>query len=349
MPEKATQLSTRSGRCTAMHTGIAQIDAPLSSQQTAPIAPVAVVMLNRARCVKHLNCTAREIFGDNAEGQAWPLLRNASFKSENNGSLLRSKRGDYYQEQHSTEMRSGEHIICLQPAVAVSGQSEALMELGEGVAKLVHQVRTPLTAAALYLDQLTRQLGHEPALQRLSRKPAEQLRNAEQIIGGALGLLAPQATRSSMISGTEILEQLHQQCAVVVASMGAHLHCELIGEDSTLHADMAAVVSALSNIVINAAQHPAPNRLLRICVLAYSDADQLVVEINDTGAGVATGSQENIFKAFESNRIGGTGLGLPVAQHVLGAFGASIDVSENSDRGASFRVCFPTESQEQAA
>jgi len=247
MPEKATQLSTRSGRCTAMHTGIAQIDAPLSSQQTAPIAPVAVVMLNRARCVKHLNCTAREIFGDNAEGQAWPLLRNASFKSENNGSLLRSKRGDYYQEQHSTEMRSGEHIICLQPA---------------------HQVRTPLTAAALYLDQLTRQLGHEPALQRLSRKPAEQLRNAEQIIGGALGLLAPQATRSSMISGTEILEQLHQQCAVVVASMGAHLHCELIGEDSTLHADMAAVVSALSNIVINAAQHPAPNRLLRICVLA---------------------------------------------------------------------------------
>jgi len=101
--------------------------------------------------------------------------------------------------------------------------------------------------------------------------------------------------------------------------------------------------------VINAAQHPAKGRLLRICVVARAENEQVVFEISDTGCGVADEIKDKIFDVFETTRSSGTGLGLSVAQRVFGQFDGTIDVEHNAEGGATFSVRFPAEALDVAA
>lgn len=314
-----------------------------------PPAPISVLVLDHAGCVKTLNSAAQALLGDLAVGQAWPLLRSATFKREQSSSLLSASDGTCYLELPSTEASGGGRIICLQVAAVPPAHSDALVTLGEGLAKLVHQMRTPLTAASLYLDQLTRQLSHEPKLQRLSRKPADQLHSVESIVSGALGLLQPVTIDSGELKVSGLMARLEEQCAPVVLLSGAHLYCAPVAENLYVKADLESLLSALSNLVINAAQHPAKGRLLRVCVVVRCEADALVFEVSDTGKGVPEEAQRKVFNAFESTRSGGTGLGLFIARSIFSRFDGTIDLENNAEGGATFSVRFPAEAINVAA
>jgi|GEM_PF-3317406 len=349
MSEKGLELSYTAGYSSVAQSTVTAHQSTASSNPPLDTpAPVAVLMLDRAGCIKTFNCTAQALFGEAALGQSWPLLRNASFSTRHGCSLLTSRSGTCYVEQYSSNAKDGERIICLQSASAAN-TNQSLVALGEGVARLVHQVRTPLTAAALYLDQLSRQLGHEPKLQRLARKPAAQLRCAESVIDGALGLIRPVSRSLQTIDVSDTLRALEAQCGVVVMSLGAHLYCAPLTPGVFIKADAVALLSALSNLVINAAQHPVKGRLLRVCVVARLLGDHVVFEISDTGKGVSETEKQKIFNAFESTRSEGTGLGLSVAQRVLGQFDGKIEVSNNAEGGATFSVRFPAEAIDVAA
>ncbi|MGB0867013.1 MAG: sensor histidine kinase, partial [Granulosicoccaceae bacterium] len=311
--------------------------------------PVAVLILDRGGCVKTLNCTAQRLFGDRSEGQAWPLLRNATFQAKRGSNLLTARDGRQYFEQHSAKMSSDERIICLQAIATMAADTESLAQLGEGVAHLIHQVRTPLTAASLYLDQLVRQLGHEPKLQQLARKPSTQLRAAEQVISSALDLLVPRASQLEHVNVQELMLQLQEQCGVVTLSLGAHLYCVPVPEGIYLKAEQSALLSALGNLVVNAAQHPAKGRLLRICVLARVEADNVIFEISDTGTGIAEEMKHKVFDRFETTRVGGTGLGLDIARRVFEQFDGHVYLSNNAEGGATFSVRFPCQAIDVAA
>ena len=349
MSEKGPETSTNAALSSVARTSAADPIYPSQTPALESIAPIAVVILDRGGCVKTLNCAAQTLFGDHAEGQAWPLLRNATFKGARGTAVLTARDGCLYVEQHSTKTSGAERIICLQAMTDPVADNSSLAALGEGVARLVHQVRTPLTAAALYMDQLTRQLGHDPKLQRLSRKPVNQLRKAEQVISGALNLLQSTPAASQVVSVNDLLAQLQEQCGVVVMPLGAHLYCAPLSQDLFLKAEPEALLSALGNLVINAAQHPAKRRLLRVCVVARSENEQVVFEISDTGNGVAEEMKEKIFDVFETTRSSGTGLGLSVAKHVFEQFDGTIDLSNNAEGGATFSVRFPAEALDVAA
>ncbi len=349
MSEKGSKLSLPAGRKSEVQPAPAVNSSSAARTPFIDPAPVAVLIIDRGGCVKTLNSAAESLFASSAKGQAWPLLRNATFKAHQGSALLTARNGSCYIEQHSTDTNSGDRILCLQSATVATDQAQSLAALGESVARLVHQVRTPLTAAALYLDQLNRQLGHEPQLQQLARKPVQQLRAAEKIISSSLGLLRPARFELQTISAQEVLQRLEDQCAVVVLSMGAHLYCASAPENLSVRAEPEVLISALSNLVINAAQHPAKGRLLRVCVVARQVDGCIEFDISDTGKGVPEDMQKKIFNAFETSRSDGTGLGLAVAESSLRQFDGQIALKNNAEGGATFCVRFPAEALDVAA
>ena len=76
-------------------------------------------------------------------------------------------------------------------------------------------------------------------------------------------------------------------------------------------------------------------------------ADLLVVEVTDTGLGIAPAEQELIFDRFyraKDERIAsitGTGLGLALARQVVRLHGGDITVSSVIDRGSTFTISLP--------
>lgn len=74
----------------------------------------------------------------------------------------------------------------------------------------------------------------------------------------------------------------------------------------------------------------------------------VLIQVRDTGPGLATGQQARLFQRFEqggagrgSGRYGGSGLGLAISQELAAAMGGSISVHSHPGQGATFRVALP--------
>ena len=68
---------------------------------------------------------------------------------------------------------------------------------------------------------------------------------------------------------------------------------------------------------------------------------QVVVEVRDSGPGIAPEDMERIFSPFFSTKPQGTGLGLAIVRNVVDAHDGRIDATSAPGRGTTFRVTLP--------
>lgn len=97
------------------------------------------------------------------------------------------------------------------------------------------------------------------------------------------------------------------------------------------------------NIFINAWQAMPGGGRLRVVTRPASGGEEVVVEIHDTGTGIAPEHLPHIFNPFFTTKEagGGTGLGLAVCDQIVTAHGGSITASSQPGHGAVFTLRFP--------
>jgi signal transduction histidine kinase len=105
------------------------------------------------------------------------------------------------------------------------------------------------------------------------------------------------------------------------------------------------VGQVLLNLLINAAQaiEPGAARRNRICLRAQRRGSRVVIEVSDTGAGIARELQERIFEPFFTTKpVGvGTGLGLALCHNFVSQMGGELTVESEPGKGSLFRVALP--------
>ena len=107
--------------------------------------------------------------------------------------------------------------------------------------------------------------------------------------------------------------------------------------------DPARVQQVFWNLLKNAVKFTPPGG--QITIRSHDEGGQLVIEVNDTGLGLAPESLESIFRPFEqaglvnNARFGGLGLGLAIAKTIVELHGGTIRAeSAGLGQGATFRV-----------
>ena len=91
--------------------------------------------------------------------------------------------------------------------------------------------------------------------------------------------------------------------------------------------DAARLRQVLLNYLSNAIKFTPEGGLVQVRVLR--EADELVLEVIDTGGGIAPEDQERVFGEFEQlhgTAYGGTGLGLAVTKRIIEAQGGTVGV-----------------------
>ncbi|HZU84811.1 MAG TPA: ATP-binding protein [Polyangiaceae bacterium] len=99
------------------------------------------------------------------------------------------------------------------------------------------------------------------------------------------------------------------------------------------------------NLLINAAQAiregAVDQNLIRVVTRTDGDG-RCVVEVSDTGHGIAPENLRRIFDPFfTTKQKSGTGLGLSICQTIVASLGGEISVESETGRGSTFRVCLP--------
>ncbi|WP_337884435.1 two-component system sensor histidine kinase RppB [Fischerella thermalis] len=124
----------------------------------------------------------------------------------------------------------------------------------------------------------------------------------------------------------------------LTSSVLCHQPLYIMGDEDQL-------LRLLSNLIANAIQYtPAGGQIAIILKRSNGDA---VIEVQDTGIGIAPHEQEAIFDRFyrvnsdRSRRTGGSGLGLAIAQAIAQTHEGSIQVQSQVGKGSTFIVRLP--------
>jgi PAS domain S-box-containing protein len=116
-------------------------------------------------------------------------------------------------------------------------------------------------------------------------------------------------------------------------------------------ANEARLGQVFLNLIVNAAQSLQEGRAQHneIRVSTRLDAERVVVEVSDTGAGIPPEIIGRIFDAFFTTKaVGvGTGLGLAICQRLVTDMGGELTVESELGKGTTFRVALPVARNEE--
>jgi two-component system sensor histidine kinase FlrB len=223
-------------------------------------------------------------------------------------------------------------------AQEANNRKQRLSALGEMVARLAHQIRTPLSSALLYMGQLSRQTLSVEHRLKMTSKVTDRLQHMESLVNSSLSFVQGGEVDTQDCSLFELLDALKLSLLPKLQQQSGVWKAHLPNEDVLIQANREALLSALVSIAENALQVVAKPELT---ISAYLQTKTLDITIADNGPGVDAKIIGHIFDPFYTTRQGGTGLGLALAAMIAQSHDAELTVQNNASSGAVFTLHLP--------
>jgi two-component system sensor histidine kinase GlrK len=215
-----------------------------------------------------------------------------------------------------------------------------------------HELKTPLTAlregAELLNDQVAGPLA--PPQKQVVGIMRDNSIKLQRLIEELLDYQRALHAAASLEVKPVVLEALVAEAvkAHELAARSKGLRLEIDSASAMVEADPEKLRSIVDNLVSNAVKFtPAGGS---ITVKARVEGGEAVIEVIDSGPGVAPEERESVFNLFfrgrgkgEGTRVKGTGLGLAIARELVQAHGGNIAVVPQGS-GGHFRVTLPRRS-----
>jgi signal transduction histidine kinase len=217
-------------------------------------------------------------------------------------------------------------------------RSEKLAAIGRLSATIAHEINNPLEAVTnlLYLALSDGRL--DPEARRYLEQADEELARLASIARHTLTFARTTASGSSNIAAVaeSVVSLFQPRCA----SWGIEIRL-LQNFNSTVAVPADDLRQILTNLVSNACDALMGSAGL-IEVEITTEHELAVIEVRDTGAGIAPDNLNRVFDAFFTTKDGvGTGIGLWVTKELVEKSGGHISV--HSGDGAGFRTTFRVE------
>lgn len=224
----------------------------------------------------------------------------------------------------------------LQIRLVKAGEMNAhLSGMNFAAAGLAHETRNPLNLIRGFAQMIAMQAGGAP---RLKEHAATIIEEADRVTVQLNEFINYSKPREAHPAPVEV--------AGLVADVARTLQPDLEEKQIRLtppaaplmiEADAALFRQALFNLLLNAVQAVGPGG--RIDVRWTPDAaGEAALEIADDGPGVPPAERAAIFKPYVTMRPKGVGLGLAIVQQIISAHRWEIVCTENTPRGALFRL-----------
>jgi heavy metal sensor kinase len=230
----------------------------------------------------------------------------------------------------------------------LSRLQDAFERLQRFTADASHELRTPLTAlqsvgevalqenldAEAYRDRIGSMLEETAHLTRL----VESLLLLTRADSGRLLLNRKEQNI------TAIVEKAVDDMRVMAEEKNQSLTTDLAG-DIRVSVDEDALRRALVNILDNAIKYTPQGGALAVRMMER--ATGIVIEVSDSGPGIAAEHRAKIFDRFyrvdkdRSRDAGGTGLGLAIAKWAVEANGGRLELENRAPHGSTFRIVLP--------
>ena len=262
---------------------------------------------------------------------------------------LGSSQAEIREYQESLEERIRQRTKALERASQTA--MAASRAKSEFLANMSHELRTPMSGVLGMIDILLDD-------NKLDQDQREHLVTAKGCAITLLSLLNDILDLSKIEAGKMVLEEIPYDIRSLLAdclksmkirtrAKGISLRSRVVdGVPATLSGDPLRLRQIISNLLSNAVKFTDKGSV-EVTVETASNDERLIIEVTDTGPGIASDKLPNIFDEFTqadgsiSRRYGGTGLGLAITRKLALMHGGDIEVSSELGRGSTFRVTLP--------
>lgn len=221
-------------------------------------------------------------------------------------------------------------------------REDRLRVMGRVVAGIAHEIRNPLNSIRLTVQMLARRLrGQTGAAESIPLVLAEVDR-LDTLLKSLLVFAPDEPGRLRQQPVRPILERTLALVRPQMQERG--IENELLGPaELQAHIDGDHLQQAVMNLLLNAID--AAGAQGRVSVTLCSQAQQVEINVHDSGPGLNPDQQEHVFEAFYTTKQSGTGLGLAVTRTLLEKMGATIEYVAAAS-GAHFRILLPSRAEQ---
>jgi signal transduction histidine kinase len=216
------------------------------------------------------------------------------------------------------------------------------------VANSSHELQTPLAALIGMLDLLEDASGEyaDNLVRRCQKKAVALSLLTRDLIGLAKAQDDAWVPTATTINVKELCLSVIDNRAEGAVEKGLHVTVS-VPTDLELIGDPVALETCLANLVQNAIWYTDAGSLT-LRATSHDDGG-VVLEVEDTGSGIAPEHLSRIFERFfradpaRSRASGGTGLGLAIVKNLIGRMGGRVAVSSRLGEGSCFQLELPAD------
>ncbi len=219
--------------------------------------------------------------------------------------------------------------------------TEKLSALGRMAAGIAHEINNPLAGILLYSSNLYKKVPQEGPLKEGFEIIMRETQRCKVIIQDLLEFARdkePQKTRADV---THIIEKslsmLENELRLRHIQIEKHLSTHL---DET-YLDTNQMQQVFVNLLLNAAQAIEDNGKITVRSRMDHAHQHILIDIIDTGYGIAAEHLSRIFEPFFSTKKNGSGLGLAVSYGIVKNHHGQLEVSSRPGKAARFTVTLP--------
>lgn len=312
-------------------------------QQILAALPAAVIVLDSHDRVIDCNAPALDFLGDPLLGEDWNEIMRSRLPSvcatpherrlpdgrqvNMTRNFLGNESGQIVLLSDISELRALQDMLARQ---------KHLTAMGEMVASLAHQVRTPLATAILYASQMNKPTVGDDKRQLFAQKILERLHHLERQVNDMLSFARQGRLSMDEFSLTVLLARLEENMAELNVDFALDNRSEveiMLGNEDALR-------GALMNLLNNAAEACLEDGKV-VMTIFRQDEFSLVFRIEDDGVGMNEQQRQRLFEPFFTTKSNGTGLGLAVVDSVVRAHSGMIECASVPGEGTVFTLVLP--------
>ena len=226
-----------------------------------------------------------------------------------------------------------------------------LAEKQSFLANAAHELRTPIAAIRSSAEVSLAGERSTDDYRSLLEQVIEESEVLETLVNQVLLLSEASATLETLVTGEAPLSSIVAKAVDMfrgVAELKDVRLASTVQEGIVVRGNKQHLRQVVNNLIDNAIKYGRRGDAVTISLAADSSAQTVVLEVNDTGPGIAADDVPRVFERFfradrarQRNETRGTGLGLSICQTIVEAHGGRISCQSREGSGTTMTVELP--------
>jgi PAS domain S-box-containing protein len=217
--------------------------------------------------------------------------------------------------------------------------------MGELVASISHELAQPITATTNNAKASLRWLQRDPPDLTQVRKGTERIVEAgtlaSEIINRLRSLYKKSSPKRELVAINEVIGEMVLLLRSEANEYAVSIRTDLADDLPKITADRVQLQQVLMNLMLNGIEAMKETGGVLTVKTGRGEGGQVLISVSDTGVGLPAGRADEIFNAFFTTKLQGSGMGLAISRSIVESHGGRLWATANDGRGAMFHFTLP--------